>query len=375
MIVKTQDLSKQYKNAHALKEVSFECESGEFMVVLGPPGAGKTTLLKIIAGLEEVSGGNVFFGERDFTEVEPKDRDVSMAFEGYALYPHLTVYENIAHPLRIRGGYKEERIKELIEQVTVMLRIEHLWDRKTNQLSGGQKQRVALARALVRENPRVLLLDEPIAHLDAALRHWLRAELKRFVKAKGVTTIYSTPDYQEALAMGDRILVLFEGRLKQIGTPEEILYRPRCAEVAAFIGDPPTNVVEVALIRENDTIVVNFEGNILKAPETWLQNPNIIGRNRLLLGLRPSQIRIGREKPEGGFKASVYVSEVMQRKQVVTLQVNNLLIKANESHDLKVGIGDEVWGSIKLEQALLFDQDTRQAIQLKMKNKETGGIS
>lgn len=367
MIVKTLDLSKQYKDVHALKEVSFECESGEFLVVLGPPGAGKTTLLKIIAGLEEVSGGDVFFGDRNFTEVEPKDRDVSMAFEGYALYPHLTVFENIAHPLRIRGGYKDERIKEMIEQVTVMLRIEHLWERKTNQLSGGQKQRVALARALVRENPRVLLLDEPIAHLDAALRHWLRAELKRFVKAKGVTTIYSTPDYQEALAMGDRILVLFEGRLKQIGSPEEILYRPRCAEVAAFIGDPPTNVVEVALTRENGTIAINLEGNKLKAPESWLRNPNVSGRNRLLLGLRPSHIHIGREKIEGGFKASVYVTESMQRKQVVTLQVNRLLIKANESHELKIDIGDEIWGSVNLEQALLFDLDTGQAINFETK--------
>ncbi len=364
MNLKVTNLSKQYQNVQALQDISFECAGGEFLVLLGPPGAGKTTLLKIIAGLEEVSGGEIYFGDQLFTEVEPKDRDVSMAFEGYALYPHLTVFENIAHPLRIRGGYKEERIKELIEQVTVMLRIEQLWERKTNQLSGGQKQRVALARALVREKPKMLLMDEPIAHLDAALRHWLRAELKRFIKGKGVTTVYSTPDYQEALAMGDRILVLFEGRLKQVGKPEEILYKPQCSEVAAFIGDPPTNVIEVVVIRKNEGYALEFEGNELQVPAVWLKNSNISGRDRLLLGLRPSDICISKEKVESGFKAEVYVSESMQRKQVVTLQVGTKLVKANESHDLKIDIGDEVWGKIKIEQALLFDPETKEAIQV-----------
>lgn len=362
MILKVANMSKHYHHIQALKDVSFNCVSGEFMVVLGPPGAGKTTLLKIIAGLEETSAGDIYFGERLFTEVEPKDRDVSMAFEGYALYPHLTVFENIAHPLRIRGGYKEERIKELIEQVTVMLKIEQLWERKTNQLSGGQKQRVALARALVREKPNMLLMDEPIAHLDAALRHWLRAELKKFVKGNGVTTIYSTPDYQEALAMGDRILVLFEGQLKQIGKPEEILYKPQCSEVAAFIGDPPTNVVEVAMNRENGRFVLEFEGNELPVPEAWLNNPNIIGRDRFLLGLRPSDISICKEKVAVGFKAEVYVSEAMQRKQVITLKVGSKLIKANAAHALKADIGDQVWGRIDMEKALLFDPETKKAI-------------
>lgn len=362
MTLKVAHVSKQYNNVSALKDLSFNCAAGEFMIVLGPPGAGKTTLLKIIAGLEDVNGGDIYFGDRLFTEAEPKDRDVSMAFEGYALYPHLTVFENIAHPLRIRGGYKEERIKELITQVTVMLRIEQLWTRKTNQLSGGQKQRVALARALVRENPRILLLDEPIAHLDAALRHWLRAELKRFVKEKGVTTLYSTPDYQEALAMGDRVLVLFDGQVKQVGKPEEILYKPQSAEVAAFIGDPPTNMIDVAQKCKNKGLVLDFEGNELPVPEAWLNNPEIARHERLLMGLRPSDICIHKENVDSSFAAEVYVFESMQRKQVITLQVGNKLIKVNASYDLHVDIGDQVWVRINLEQALLFDPETKKAI-------------
>lgn len=362
MTLQVVQVSKQYNSVKALRDLSFECAAGEFMIVLGPPGAGKTTLLKIIAGLEDVSGGNIYFGDRLFTQVEPKDRDVSMAFEGYALYPHLSVFENIAHPLRIRGGYKEERIKELISQVTVMLRIEQLWDRKTNQLSGGQKQRVALARALVRENPRILLLDEPIAHLDAALRHWLRTELKRFVKEKGVTTLYSTPDYQEALAMGDRVLVLFDGQLKQVGKPEEILYKPQSAEVAAFIGDPPTNMVDVALKYNQNDLVMDLEGTALSIPKAWLNIPGITQQNKLLMGIRPSDIGIHKENVDSSFAAEVYVFESMQRKQVITLQVGNKLIKVNASYDLHVDIGDPVWVRIDLERALLFDPETKKLI-------------
>jgi multiple sugar transport system ATP-binding protein len=356
-------LSKNYKDLQALKDISFGCNSGEFLVVLGPPGAGKTTLLKIIAGLEEVTAGEIYFGEELYTEVEPKDRNASMAFEGYALYPHLNVYENIAHPLRIRGNYKEKRIKELIQEVTAMLRIDQLWERKTNQLSGGQKQRVALARALVREEPNVLLMDEPIAHLDAALRHWLRAELKRFIKAKGVTTVYSTPDYQEALAMGDRILVLFEGQLKQFAEAEDILYNPSCAEVAAFIGDPPTNLIEVGIEKEQGSFTLHFEGYKIPFPAQLFDNLNSIDRDKLLLGLRPSDLRITREKNESSFPATVYVTESMQRKQVVTLQIASKLIKVNESNDLVLNIGDQVWCEVDISKALLFNADSKKAIK------------
>ena len=362
MELKINNLTKKYPEVEALKDVSFKSASGEFLVVLGPPGAGKTSLLKIIAGLEEVTEGEIYYGDQPFTEVEPQDRDASMAFEGYALYPHLTVYENIAHPLRIRESYEDEKVKHMVTEVTEMLRIDHLWERKTDQLSGGQKQRVALARALIREKPNVLLLDEPIAHLDASLRHWLRGELKRYVKAKGITTIYSTPDYQEALAMGDRILVLFEGRLKQIGTPENILYEPRCAEVAAFIGDPPTNIIEVSLVRSNGKAVLEFEGVHLQLDNEWAGKNNLENYTQLLLGIRPSDIRITKEKKGSGFDAVVYVAESMQRKQVVTLQVGSKLIKVNESNDLKIEIGDEVWAEVDVSNAMLFNAETKKII-------------
>jgi len=361
MELKVNNLHKKYPEVEALKDVSFKCESGEFLVVLGPPGAGKTSLLKTVAGLEEVTEGEIYYGDQLFTEVEPQDRDASMAFEGYALYPHLTVYENIAHPLRIRESHKEEKVKQLVTEVTEMLRIEHLWERKTDQLSGGQKQRVALARALIREKPNILLLDEPIAHLDASLRHWLRGELKRYVKTKGVTTIYSTPDYQEALAMGDRILVLFAGELKQLGTREEILYDPASAEVAAFIGDPPTNVIEASLVKSNGDVALNFNGAQLQIDSEWAGKKDLYKYDQLLLGIRPSDIRISKERTGNGFDAVVYVSEAMQRKQVVTLQVGSNLIRVNESNDLKVEIGDEVWAEVNVSNAILFDPDTKKA--------------
>lgn len=357
-----ENLSKRYTDVTALKDISVECESGEFLVILGPPGAGKTSFLKIIAGLEEVTEGKIYFGNEDYTNVEPKDRDVAMAFEGYALYPHLNVYENIAHPLRVRGGYKEDKIKSLIEEITKILQIDHLWQRKTNQLSGGQRQRVGMARALVREKPNLLLLDEPIAHLDAALRHWLRGELKRFVKAKGITTVYSTPDYQEALAMGDRVLVLFEGQLKQLGKPDEILNKPSCAEVAAFIGDPPTNIVPIKIEKDCGRHVADIAGNKLTVPEFVLQGLSGDVCKSYFMGLKPSDLIICKEKTGEGFEATVYVSESMQRKKVVTVKVGPHLLKTNTSYDTIADIGDKVWVQVNLQKNLLFDAETKKAV-------------
>lgn len=358
--ITVKNLSKYYDKAQALKDVSFECKQGEFLAVLGPPGAGKTSLLKTIAGLEEANEGRIFFGDVDFTDIDPKDRDVAMAFESYALYPHMSVYENIAHPLKVRGGYTKDKIKEMVDEITGMLRINQLLDRKTNQLSGGQRQRVGMARALIREKPNVLLMDEPIAHLDASLRHWLRGELKRFLKQRGITTIYSTPDYLEAMAMGDRVIVLNEGEIKQIGSPEEILYCPKCTVVASYIGDPPINIIPVKIVQENNQMFVNIEGNKLSIPPSW-QN-TVENFNEILIGLRPTDLIIHEEKEGEGFEASVYVSEPLQRKKVITLKIGSYLIKVNAPVNVKADIGDNVWVEVKLDTVLLFDPKTNLTI-------------
>lgn len=360
--IKVENLSKNYGKVQALNNIDFECQAGEFLTVLGPPGAGKTTLLKTIAGLEDINSGMIYFDNDNVTDIDPRVRNVSMAFESYALYPHLSVLENIVHPLKVRGNYTDQDIQRLLAEVTTMLRIEHLMDRKTSQLSGGQRQRVGLARALIREKPNALLLDEPIAHLDATLRHWLRGELKRYLKAKSITTIYATPDYLEAMAMGDRVLVLSNGKLIQIGSPEEILYSPASAKVASFIGDPPTNIIPVNLIRKQGSIQINFEGNMIDMPNRWSKAIEEKGYEEVIIGLKPSDMVICNHKPEHGFLASVYVAEPLQRKKVITLKIGTYSLKVNASLDVEANIGDEVWVQINADKAMIFDPNTLQAI-------------
>jgi len=360
--IKVENLSKSYGKVRALNNISFECSAGEFITVLGSPGAGKTTLLKSIAGLIDIDHGRVYFDDLDVTDLDPKVRNVSMAFESYALYPHLTVRENILHPLKIRGGYTESQMQSLLEEVSTMLRITPLMDRKTSQLSGGQRQRVGLARALIREKPNLLLLDEPIAHLDASLRHWLRAELKKHIKAKGITTIYATPDYLEALAMGDRVLVLSQGHLKQMGSPDDVLYNPSSAEVAAVIGDPPANVLEARVVSYEGKFVIDLQGNKIRAPERY---QSILGSkkyDKIIMGIKPSDITILKQRGDNSIEAKVYVTEPLQRKKVVTLQVGDVQVKVNAPLSLDVDIEDQVYANIDTEKIMLFDPETREAV-------------
>src|SRR5262245_26045763 len=234
--VVTQSLTKRFGKTVAVDQLSLACQDGEFFVLLGPSGAGKTTLLNLIAGLVEPTSGKIFIGGRDATTLEPGERDVAMAFESYALYPHLSVYENLAFPLRsprTAGRYTHKVLDERVRAIAGTLEIDELLGRMPTQLSGGQKQRVALGRALVRE-PGVFLLDEPIAHLDAKLRNRMHAELRRVQKQLGTTTIYATPDYAEAMAMADRLAVVHEGRALQVGPPLEVYFNPATEFVARF---------------------------------------------------------------------------------------------------------------------------------------------
>ncbi|HEY6854483.1 MAG TPA: ABC transporter ATP-binding protein [Gemmatimonadales bacterium] len=241
--VTLRDLAKRFDSSHppALRDFSLQVQDGEFLVLLGPSGCGKTTALRCIAGLEEPSAGQVFIADRDVTHLPPGERDVAMVFQNYALYPHLSVRENIGFALEVRGVGKREVLRRVIE-TAARLELSDLLDRKPAQLSGGQRQRVALGRAIVR-NPRVFLFDEPLSNLDAKLRVEMRAELLRLHRTLGATMIYVTHDQVEAMTMGQRIAVLHEGRLRQLGTPAEIYQRPADVFVARFLGNPGMNVL------------------------------------------------------------------------------------------------------------------------------------
>src|ERR1700739_3226704 len=243
-VVQTRNLTKVFKEGHlgAVNHVSFETREGEFLVFLGPSGSGKTTLLRMIAGLEIPTSGEILIGGQLVNDLSPRDRRIAMVFQSYALYPHLSVYKNIAFPLKAQKVPKEQHRKK-VEWAAGLLGIGKLLDRKPRELSGGERQRVALARAIVRE-PAVFLLDEPLSNLDAKLRASAREELERFHRSVGTTSIYVTHDQVEAMAMGDRILVLNKGHVHQLGTPTEVYDDPADTFVATFLGSPPMNLVE-----------------------------------------------------------------------------------------------------------------------------------
>ncbi|MHB9062104.1 MAG: ABC transporter ATP-binding protein, partial [Desulfobacteria bacterium] len=240
--VEIRGISKLFGNVRAVDHVDLATNEGEFLVLLGPSGCGKTTLLRMIAGIEEPTEGDMVIDGRVVTNLPPRLRDIAMVFQSYALYPHMTVYKNIAFPLRARGVEKEA-VRKKVEWAAEMFKIERLLDRKPRELSGGERQRVALARAMVRE-PSVFLLDEPLSNLDALLRTSAREELRQFQRRVGVTTIYVTHDQVEAMGLGDRIVVMSQGRIRQIGTPMEIYLWPADTFVATFVGSPPMNLLD-----------------------------------------------------------------------------------------------------------------------------------
>ena len=356
------EISKKYNGVYAVKSLSLEIEDGEFLAILGPPGAGKTSTIKMIAGVEPVSGGEIFFNNQPISSLPPNKRDIAMVFESYALYPHLTAFENIAYPLRSKKnvlGYTDEQINQHVRQVADLLEIGEQLHRRPAFLSGGQRQRVALARSLVR-TPRLFLFDEPIAHLDARLRHRLRGELKRIQRARKTTTIWATPDYLEAIAMADKVAVLFQGKLQQVGTPSTILATPATMDVAQFIGDPPINVLSAKIQSYDNQLWFDCEKFKLPVPDKLVkivEKANYF--DNLLIGVRPSDIVIHQTEIEPpAFPTELYVAERLHRKTVLSFSVGTELIKANVSAEFSGKIGDRIWVDIPAEKLLIFDAKT-----------------
>jgi multiple sugar transport system ATP-binding protein len=276
-VVETKHITKVFNKGEqgAVNDVSLQTDEGEFLVLLGPSGSGKTTLLRMIAGLEPPTAGRVFIGGRDVTTQTPRERRIAMVFQSYALYPHLSVYDNIAFPLKAQGVPKEQH-KQKVEWAAGLLGIGHLMKRKPREISGGERQRVALARAMVR-NPSVFLLDEPLSNLDAKLRASAREEIEGFQKKIGTTTIYVTHDQVEAMAMGDRVAVLHNGVVRQIGTPKQAYEEPADTFVATFLGSPPMNLLE------HDKVIVGFRPEHLRPSSAPRAGAHIPFRFRLNL--------------------------------------------------------------------------------------------
>jgi len=316
--VEFKGLKKYFQDVHAVDGVDIEIKDGEFLVLLGPSGSGKTTLMRLCAGLEKPTEGEIIIDNNVVNDLPPRERGIAMVFQSYALYPHKTVFKNIAFPLIVERLDKRE-IRKKVEWASGLLGIGHLLDRLPSQISGGEKQRVAIARALVRK-PKVLLMDEPLSNLDAKVRNSARVELKKFQKEIGVTTCYVTHDQAEAMGLGDRIAVMHEGRVRQIGIPEEIYHEPADMFVAGFVGVPPMNFID------HDGVVMGFR------PEAFL--PAELMNDEELMKFR---ITVERAENLGSYKL---VYGAIGEARVIANLSPRYLIRDGEDYDFAVRARD-----------------------------------
>lgn len=351
------------KKTIAVDGVNFDAKDGEFVILLGPSGCGKTTTLRCIAGLESPDEGEIYIGDRLVNEFPPKDRDIAMVFQSYALYPHMTVYDNLAFPLKMRK-YPKQEIDKRVKEVARLLRIEDLLDRKPRQLSGGQMQRVALGRALVR-NPQVWLMDEPLSNLDAKLRVYMRAELKKLQKDLGITTIYVTHDQAEAMAMGDRIAVMDKGKILQYDEPHAVYEKPANIFVAGFLGSPPMNFIEATVVEKDSQVMLDsgiFEFMLPQDLAKLVREG--VTEDKVMIGFRPEYMMLSMERtPDSVFQADVYVVEPMGSSYIVDLKAGEYLLKAITPATTRLPtIGGKVWVGFQLEKIHIFDAKTEKAI-------------
>ena len=311
---------KYYGKTVAVKDLNLVCADGEFLSILGPSGCGKSSTLRMLAGLEHISAGDITFAGKRVNDLPPKDRDIAMVFENYALYPHMTVYNNIGNALRLRRMPQAE-IDRRVRKAAEMLEIGHLLDRRPQELSGGQKQRVAIGRAIVRE-PQLFLFDEPIAHLDAKLRAHMRGELKHLQRTLGTSMIYVTHDQLEALSMADKIAVMHEGVLQQYGTPGEIYDHPVNEWVAGFVGEPPMNFVDCVLAEDAGTLCVthgSFSVPVTDEQRALLRD-TVAGPVRL--GIRPDDVAIALQSvPGADIEARIFITEPIGGDMLVDIQL------------------------------------------------------
>ncbi|MGI5818759.1 MAG: ABC transporter ATP-binding protein [Armatimonadota bacterium] len=366
--VRLANLSKRFGQTEAVRGVDLQVRDHEFLVLVGPSGCGKTTVLRMIAGLEEPSSGAIYIGERRVNDLSPKDRDIAMVFQNYALYPHMSVYDNMAFSLRLSKLPREE-IDRRVHDAAAMLGIDEYLDRKPGQLSGGQRQRVALGRAVVRE-PAVFLMDEPLSNLDAKLRIQTRAELIKLHRRLGITTVYVTHDQVEAMTMGDRITVMRNGEVQQCDSPQQIYDHPANRFVAGFIGSPAMNFIEALLSDDGEEMTVEAEGISLTLPARFRESATVreYANGPIVFGIRPGDIHDASlpgpvtPRPTNTVRTQVEVVEPMGAESMVYLRAakHSLVASLDSATCAEEGAALDV--ALNLDRAHLFDADTGDAV-------------
>lgn len=347
--VTLKNVVKRYDTKTIIDDVSLEIKDKEFLVLVGSSGCGKSTILRMIAGLEDITGGEIFIGDKCVNNVHPKDRDIAFVFQSYALYPHMSVYENIAFPLKMRGMKKDEINKKVKEAAEILDLTEYL-ERKPKQLSGGQRQRVALGRAIVRQ-PKVFLMDEPLSNLDAKLRVQMRSEIKKLHEKLQTTFIYVTHDQTEALTMGDRIVVLDKGIIQQVDTPEKIYYSPSNTFVGGFLGSPSMNFIESKIANES----VRFNDAII--PLSQEQMTLLNGRNEVIVGLRPEKTDLPLcDCANVELNVSVDISEMLGSEKIVYFTINDA--KCSAKVDAQKQFDKNITLKFNSSDFLFFDKES-----------------
>jgi len=364
--IRWENLTKDFGEVIAVNNLNLECKDGEFLCLLGPSGCGKTTTLRMTAGLETPTSGEIYFDDRAITKLTPRERNIAMVFENYALYPHKTVYKNIAYPLELRKMDRAE-IDRKVEHAAKMLEIDMLLNRTPKEISGGQKQRVGIARAMVRE-PIAFAMDEPLSHLDAKLRAYMRAELKRLQKDLGITTVFVTHDQLEAITMADRVAVMNFGVLQQHGTPQELYQQPNNVFVAKFIGEPSMNLLACEMQDEDDETHLVGEGIKINIPQELRQKVHDRATQKnLLLGIRPQHLNLFQGATNGAngrniVSGTVYVSEPLGTEVLVRVRVGSELVQVLTTDEIQVDLDEPVTLEIPPDRFFLFDTETEKRI-------------
>jgi multiple sugar transport system ATP-binding protein len=360
--VMMKNLNKKYDEVHAVKDVNLHIRDKEFVVLVGPSGCGKSTTLRMVAGLEEITAGEIMIGDRVVNDLPPKDRDIAMVFQNYALYPHMTVYDNMAFGLKMRKFPKVE-IAKRVQEAAEILGIQELLKRKPRQLSGGQRQRVAVGRAIVR-HPQVFLFDEPLSNLDAKLRVQMRVELKRLHDRLETTAIYVTHDQVEAMTLGDRVVVMKDGWIQQVGEPLELYGRPGNKFVAGFIGSPAMNFVDVKVADTNGSLWAEAQGLRVRVPPAHTSRLVAYKGQQVTLGVRPEDLHpaSGSDPAEYVFDAVVDVVEPLGSEVLLDVRAGNNTIVARVEPTVRVKLHEKTRLALTPDRAHFFDLKTELAI-------------
>ena len=361
------NVCKVYPNGFvAVKDFNLDVADKEFIIFVGPSGCGKSTTLRMIAGLEEISSGELWIGDKLVNDVEPKDRDIAMVFQNYALYPHMTVYDNMSFGLKLRKVPKPE-IDKLVHGAAKILGIEQLLDRKPKALSGGQRQRVAMGRAIVR-NPKVFLMDEPLSNLDAKLRVQMRIEIQKIHQRLETTIIYVTHDQTEAMTLGTRIVVLKDGIIQQVDTPQNLYDKPCNVFVAGFMGSPQMNLINAKVVQSGEDVVLMFGGNTIKLPEGKAQKLIEAGYvdTTVIMGIRPEDLNdsevIINANPDCVIEATIRVYELLGAEVFLYFDIDEVNCTARVNPRTTARPGDTIKLGIDMTKLHIFDKDTEQVI-------------